>query len=294
MPISDLTNTTWVLNSSVSWWSSIDFSSKWFYIDFTSNNNNYNELDFDSFNGEDENGEFFQQYLVYRNNITHNDAYVFYEISPYTDEILHFNPYNYYNDAYRTITITGGTDATNTDLINWLSANAVQQITPTVNTTSSFSDIALTSHEGYITLTIDNVDFNINATAVVNNNESNNEVETGYTVGLSVDENVTTYMPSGEYDIYDGQNEQGTKVATLIISSMNGGSIKAPVIPVDSKIATLSEEEVTISSGCIYIDSGESANYILYFGINSADSNPYEVTEDVELTIFAVNGGAMA
>lgn len=42
---------------------------------------------------------------------------------------------NWTNEAYRTIEITGGTDATNANLISWLQANATQ-ITEPSNTFS--------------------------------------------------------------------------------------------------------------------------------------------------------------
>jgi len=49
----------------------------------------------------------------------------------YYDELSSDRVYNSRNDtwsnnAYKTITITGGTDATNATLIAWLEANAVQ------------------------------------------------------------------------------------------------------------------------------------------------------------------------
>ena len=61
------------------------------------------------------------------------------------------------NNAYKTITITGGTDATNSDLIAWLQANATQQtsgnqyeITETLtNLTSSNKTIQITPDTGY-------------------------------------------------------------------------------------------------------------------------------------------------
>ena len=43
------------------------------------------------------------------------------------------------NEAYRTIEITGGTDATNTNLINWLQENATQIIEPQPTDTNKIS-----------------------------------------------------------------------------------------------------------------------------------------------------------
>lgn len=69
----------------------------------------------------------------------------------------------WYDQAYRTIQITGGTDATNTDLISWLQYNAEQIVDQPV--LPSFSDVEVTPHEGYITMTINGVDFNLKTAA---------------------------------------------------------------------------------------------------------------------------------
>lgn len=202
MAVSDLTGTTWIINSSVSWWSSISYSSRHFIINFTSNEQSNTRFAFENVNADD---EYFVIYYYPSTNYWSSSVFNSGNYPPTTLSFVN------QNSAYCTITITGGTDATNSDLIAWLEANAVQQV-PTVDTTSSFSDIALTSHEGYITLTIDNVDFNINAAEVVNNNEEVNlilfklnetpyQAEDGMTWVQWVDSayNTDGYTISGDY-----------------------------------------------------------------------------------------------
>lgn len=92
--ITDLTGTTWVGNNSLS----IDFGVNTYNINFTSNNVNYTSI---TLNGV-------------QVNIRYNSTTV------YDD----FN--NWTNNEYKTIQITGGTDATNSNLISWLQANATQ------------------------------------------------------------------------------------------------------------------------------------------------------------------------
>lgn len=90
MPITDLTGYVWEANNSLS----IDFGVSTYNINFTSNNVNYTSI---TLNGMQ-------------------------------DGVINYNSTNVYNsswtnNAYKTITITGGTDATNSTLISWLEAN---------------------------------------------------------------------------------------------------------------------------------------------------------------------------
>jgi len=113
MPITDLTGTTWVLNNENL---SLPYNEIDFQINFTSNNKNYVEFNIH------EDGEGWLDYVYY------DPLYI-------TDI-----PYNLYatpqwvSQAYRIIEITGGTDATNTDLITWLQENATQQTASTPTT----------------------------------------------------------------------------------------------------------------------------------------------------------------
>lgn len=105
MAVSDLTNTTWVINE----YPNVNLNDIIFYINFTSANQNWNRIRIDSdyssgigYGNQNQSGTL----LVYENEIT-----------------------SWSNNAYKTITITGGTDVTNATLIAWLEANATQQTT---------------------------------------------------------------------------------------------------------------------------------------------------------------------
>lgn len=108
-PITDLTGTTWLFNSVLS---QLPLSSgQYFTMNYTSNNINceyigINELipDFDAPEPR------VDLYLIYDNNF--NPVYID----------------GWENEVYRTISITGGTDVTNSDLISWLQENATQII----------------------------------------------------------------------------------------------------------------------------------------------------------------------
>ena len=105
MAVSDLTNTTWEISQY-----SYDISSmsSTYFINFTSNNYNFTSINFSG-------RVMIEGY--YDNTQVYVDGWV--------------------DDNYRIITITGGTDATNSDLIAWLEANAVQQVAPTPSTTNN-------------------------------------------------------------------------------------------------------------------------------------------------------------
>lgn len=120
--ITDLTGTTWVIDEEpVLAGANTDF-----YINFTSNSTNYAVL---SSSGTTSG---VLRYISYDGNS--------YSVTPALT-IMNTNldnldeppvyQYTWSDQAYRTITITGGTDATNTDLIAWLQANATLQEEPT-------------------------------------------------------------------------------------------------------------------------------------------------------------------
>lgn len=88
----DLTGTSWVLNNNLSYTSDIRC-----FINFTSNSTNFNVFFFFKFSGLDVSLD-------------------------YSDTRVYYGSWN--NEAYKTISITGGADATNNTLINWLQNNA--------------------------------------------------------------------------------------------------------------------------------------------------------------------------
>lgn len=110
MAVTDLTGTTWLLNSS------LDLSIKTAYgINFVSNGSNYIYFAIGrSPNPREPIAYSLAYYTTYYNSRTVYSAYG----GDWVDEV------------YRTIEITGGTDATNSTLIAWLQANAVQQVEP--------------------------------------------------------------------------------------------------------------------------------------------------------------------
>ena len=103
MPISDLTGTTWVINSSLSIPADTFIGTN---LEFTSNNTNYVGIG------------------IGANPHTEGSRanYIFYDFAePHS---VYANGWS--NQADRTLAITGGTDTTNATLIAWLQANAVQ------------------------------------------------------------------------------------------------------------------------------------------------------------------------
>lgn len=101
MAVTDLTGTTWTINSQPA----IPDSTIWGYINYVSNNESYTAITL--YDEMDAGG---------------NIAYRGYEEFPN----IVYNGSNWTFDTYRTISITGGTDTTNSALISWLEANAVQ------------------------------------------------------------------------------------------------------------------------------------------------------------------------
>jgi len=115
--VSDLTNTTWLLNDTLQRDPIGDF-----YINFKSNNTNWTKFD---------------------------------AVLLFDDGELYYNEINVYSrgwtlDAFKTIQITGGTDVTNTTLITWLQTNATQlSVTDLSNTIWVFkNDIDVTVEGG--------------------------------------------------------------------------------------------------------------------------------------------------
>ena len=95
MSVNDLTGTTWYFNSSLTMMSQ---GIVVYNIDFTSNSTSYAALS-----------------TMAAIGITYDRTYAYMMGS-------------WQNQAYRTISITGGTDATNADLIAWIQANATQVV----------------------------------------------------------------------------------------------------------------------------------------------------------------------
>lgn len=97
--ITDLSGSTWVVNDYPD-----VISNNTYYIDFTSNNSNWN---------------------IFRLSVG-NDPSIIYGFQ----ETVYVDGY-WYNNAFKTIQITGGNDATNSSLISWLQNNATMTVAPT-------------------------------------------------------------------------------------------------------------------------------------------------------------------
>ena len=109
MALTDLTGTTWVFNDEPNIESDL-FLYKNYQLSFISNNKTFINI---LYYGADINS-----YLQY-SDVESINVYAYNFDSGYS--------IGWTDNAYKTISITGGTDATNTDLITWLEANATQQ-----------------------------------------------------------------------------------------------------------------------------------------------------------------------
>lgn len=106
MPITDLTGTKWLINERLNTSNEFTYS-----LNFISNSNTYTSIELIT--------GFFDQ-LNYGLWIVFEDGM-------------------WQNEAYRTIEITGGADATNTNLIQWLQENATQIVEPQPTDTNKIS-----------------------------------------------------------------------------------------------------------------------------------------------------------
>lgn len=140
MAVTDLTGTKWLLNSNLV---AGDMTTNEFMLDFNSNLLSYTIFEIER-GVEEPLDEGVITSLSYNTiPLEGNIVYGFDSEIPET--------YSWYNEAYRTIEITGGTDATNASLIAWLQANAVQQVTPTANTYALTHSLTNLTH-GNITI----------------------------------------------------------------------------------------------------------------------------------------------
>lgn len=103
--VTNLTNTKWLFNNEP-----IMEQFGYLYLNFSSNNTNYTGINIVN----------ASRYIGMQYDLT--DAYIGYSEATSST--------GWQNEAYKTIEITGGTDATNTDLISWIIANATQIIEP--------------------------------------------------------------------------------------------------------------------------------------------------------------------
>lgn len=127
MAITDLTNTTWVFNNA-------------FPSTFPKKDEYYTEGDIRGLTPTSDYGYFIDfiwkaEYGEYNCNYIYNYNY------DYTTIGVATYPNGTNHSFHGSMTITGGTDATNIDLIAWLQSNATQQATPTTDTKPIFKRI---------------------------------------------------------------------------------------------------------------------------------------------------------
>lgn len=132
MAITNLTNTTWVFKSGEHLKCNSLGIENSFYIDFTSNSTSYHQIYREYPEQTDE------LYYGYKNP-NQEGTYIIvlvYTGDPYGDA----TDFTWYNDNYQTIQITSGEDVYNSDLIEFLSDNAICQ-TPLVTVTFNMNGI---------------------------------------------------------------------------------------------------------------------------------------------------------
>jgi hypothetical protein len=225
MSVTDLTNTTWVFNSGVYVTSAFNT----IYINFNSYHNNYTSISFNNNMGT----------LKYNNTIVYDEE----------------NIGGWMLEDFQEITITGGTDATNSTLISWLQQNATQQ-----STTKTYK-----------------LGWRLKSTPSVN-----------YTVAFSFNE---SHTGDREYlRIYDGENISGTLLyeytGTGVTPSTSVTCTTGKLYLIISNSWSNSYiQQVTVNSGTITYTEGqiEESPYNSYalFDVQSDGSATVKINYDV-------------
>ena len=233
MPSVDLTGTTWVFNTEIPYNGYLRYN-----INFRSNETNYIAIQYD------EDGFMYR----FTESITYT-VYNEFLSGPWIDE------------AYKTITITGGTDATNTNLINWLEANATQQ------TTSTKVSVDLTTLTGWAALSAGEHTITIKAKAAgYRDSEPSAEVQVtkasqGYKLTLT-----TIYLNAGNTVSVHMNNADGTSTtANTLSNGMSWENVKSFYIT----------------------DTYDGAQIVTINGADAAmptEATPYTLTQDTAFT----------
>lgn len=258
MAITDLTNTKWVFNSGISFsvYGSFDINGSCFFDGQALTNFSTMHLN------AGEPGEYPPSFVLDSN-------YIY--ISGWNGSF----PF--------TLNITGGTDATNVNLISWLQANATQIIEPTANTytiTHTLTNVnkgnitlQLTPDAGYElpdTITVTNgtlVSYDKTTGIAVISGDDNTSVSvecvasapSGYSVTITDSGNLCSV------GIYDGINNSGTLLYNGFIGS---------------------GQTVVVSSGNLYI---KPSLMIDYWGTNTT-GGVTKVSGDNNGILFSVTG----
>ena len=205
--ITDLTNTTWYFKDSLEhcwlvWYTDLQCVTAACYnadfaVNFVVNDNQYDNLYFD-LKGE---GDPMADDTVYYTNLDSGDY-----IEAYY--------YGWEDESYRTITITGGEDVTNPDLITWITTNAVQTdiSKPDSPETDSTGHYLLFSSPEEFTLeahvSIDSFDFGGGADGGPPPSFEECEISRGYWNGI-----IEYSTDANQWEVWD---------STTILSSSNG------------------------------------------------------------------------
>ena len=259
VPIVDLSGTEWVFNSVIN---SFSDSIHQYSINFTSNSQTFSSI-----------ADNLQSIDIWA--MGYNDTRV-------------YDSGTWVNDAYKTISVTDGTDVSNPDFIVWLTNNATIQESSSPGITIGTLSLSSVYCNGDITKIILNgvtlyealpqLDTPTNL-SVADTTASFDEVENAEKYEFFVDDisigeypTVTGYQVTvtnngvATYDLYDGQDSTGIFLGSLP-SSHTGTYL--------------------ITSGYIYVDS-------LGYGFSSdgiSTTNPFSITEDISLSIIAGGGG---
>lgn len=224
LDINDLTNTVWKFNDGVSipylvYIPSIgEYGSEVFNLNFTSNNEQFASLSW------------------------WNDSDFYAMLMDFGDENVVATDGEFYDESYQTIEITGGSDATNPFLINFLLMNA-EQVVPTPTKTFDLSTLQLSAgtHE---------IKVKARASGYRDSNFSNSVnynviAPVGGTVVLTITEDEIRYK--SYFRVYDGQDDTGT----LLFESTG-------------QVATPSPQTLNCQSGYLYFDL--SGGLVAIFG----------------------------
>lgn len=251
MAITDLTGTKWLFDDALSG----GITAQSFNINFTSNSNSYQCISLD---------DDYQDHMVTMMYYTQpNDSGQF--VYAYFDG---GSGGEWYNNAYKIIEITDGTDVTNASLISWIDANAEQVLPPLsidLSTLSGWADVTTGSHTLQIRAKAVGYRTSELSTAV-----SFTKAPSGYSVTVQGDLNY-----GGEIVFYDGQNDEG-----------------ALLYDTTAYVPTF-DQELTITSGYLYVRymgnmttvHGTPSSGITL--VNSSDDHAlYSVTANGTITDF--------
>ena len=224
VPVVDLSNTKWVIK---------DYPDQLTYgydLNFISNNTNFTGM----------------------MGSAGNDAWNFEYYGYYSLSWLTVYDGSWLDNAYKTISISNGTDATNPDLIVWLTENATYQEPQPEGITYDLTQLQLSAGTHTVQVRARGSGYR---DSEFSNSVSYTVTQTGYQVTLT---NQTEF----DITVYDGQDTSGIMLETILV-----GETKT----------------YTIRSGYIYNNSVNHAFSSSQVG-GTAD-NPYEITSNITLYI---------